>query len=53
MIMQLHTRSDETVIIEPKDVIIVEGIFVLEDIELRNLMDIKLLCRHRCRFTYN
>ncbi len=28
--------------IDPKDVIIVEGILVLEDIELRNLMDIKL-----------
>lgn len=38
----LHTRSDETVIIEPKDVIIIEGILVLENVELRNLMDIKL-----------
>ena len=28
--------------IDPKDVIIVEGILVLEDVELRNLMDIKL-----------
>lgn len=37
-----HTRSEETVIIEPKDVIIVEGILVLEDPELRDLMDIKL-----------
>jgi len=39
---ELHTRSDETVVIEPKDVIIVEGILVLEDVELRGLMDIKL-----------
>ena len=38
----LHTRSDETVLIEPKDVIILEGILVLEDERLRNLMDIKL-----------
>jgi len=38
----LHTRSEETVLIEPKDVIILEGILVLEDIRLRELMDIKL-----------
>lgn len=37
-----HTRSNETILIEPKDVIIIEGILVLEDVELRNLMDIKL-----------
>lgn len=38
----LHTRSEETVLIEPKDVIILEGILVLEDVRLRELMDIKL-----------
>ncbi|TWT09062.1 uridine kinase [Planomicrobium sp. CPCC 101079] len=38
----LHTRSEETVGIEPKDVIILEGILVLDDIRLRELMDIKL-----------
>ena len=38
----LHTRSTETVAIEPKDVIILEGILVLEDVNLRELMDIKL-----------
>jgi uridine kinase len=38
----LHTRSEETIIIEPKDVIILEGILVLEDARLRELMDIKL-----------
>ncbi|RNF40984.1 uridine kinase [Planococcus salinus] len=38
----LHTRSEETVLIEPKDVIILEGILVLEDQRLRDLMDIKL-----------
>ncbi|WP_243386234.1 uridine kinase [Bacillus kexueae] len=38
----LHTRSDEVIHVEPKDVIILEGILVLEDERLRNLMDIKL-----------
>ena len=38
----LHTRSSEVVEVEPKEVIIVEGILVLEDERLRNLMDIKL-----------
>jgi uridine kinase len=38
----MHTRSEEIIIEEPKDVIIVEGILVLEDDRLRDLMDIKL-----------
>lgn len=38
----LHTRSSEVIHVEPKDVIILEGILVLEDERLRNLMDIKL-----------
>lgn len=38
----LHTRSDQKIKIEPKDVIILEGILVLEDERLRDLMDIKL-----------
>ncbi|MBS4209018.1 uridine kinase [Bacillus sp. FJAT-50079] len=38
----MHTRSAETIHVEPKDVIILEGILVLEDVRLRNLMDIKL-----------
>ncbi|AGM98433.1 uridine kinase [Streptococcus iniae] len=37
-----HTRSDKTFRQDPQDVIIVEGILVLEDERLRNLMDIKL-----------
>lgn len=37
-----HTRSAETVRIDPKNVIILEGILVLEDARLRDLMDIKL-----------
>ncbi|WP_243290643.1 uridine kinase [Bacillus sp. FJAT-47783] len=38
----LHTRSEEVIHVEPKDVIILEGILVLEDERLRNLMDMKL-----------
>ncbi|MHC0035819.1 uridine kinase [Pseudoneobacillus sp. C159] len=38
----LHTRSDQVIHVEPRDVIILEGILVLEDERLRNLMDIKL-----------
>ncbi len=38
----LHTRSNQIIHVEPKDVIILEGILVLEDERLRNLMDIKL-----------
>ncbi|SRR5690606_27626779 len=39
---KLHTRSNEVVYVEPKDVIILEGILVLEDKRLRDLMDIKV-----------
>jgi len=38
----VHTRSDKIIPIEPKDVIILEGILILEDERLRNLMDIKV-----------
>ncbi|MBT2636422.1 MULTISPECIES: uridine kinase [unclassified Bacillus (in: firmicutes)] len=38
----VHTRSSEVVHVEPKDVIILEGILILEDERLRDLMDIKL-----------
>ncbi len=37
-----HTRSDQTIKVEPKDVIILEGIFALENEQLRNLMDVKI-----------
>ena len=37
-----HTRSKETIAFEPKDVIIVEGIFALENKTLRDLMDVKI-----------
>src|ERR687885_132593 len=35
---KIHTRSNETLLVEPKDVIILEGILVLEDKRLRDLM---------------
>lgn len=37
-----HTRSDEVFVQEPKEVIILEGILILEDKRLRDLMDIKV-----------
>ncbi|WAA10293.1 uridine kinase [Fervidibacillus albus] len=37
-----HTRSTKVIRVEPRHVIILEGILVLEDERLRNLMDIKL-----------
>ena len=37
-----HTRSSKTIVQEPKEVVILEGIMVLEDARLRDLMDIKI-----------
>lgn len=37
-----HTRSKEVVVQEPREVIIVEGILTLNDVRLRDLMDIKI-----------
>ncbi len=37
-----HNRSKETVRIEPRDVILLEGILVLADAKLRKLLDIKI-----------
>lgn len=37
-----HTRSTETITVEPKDVIIIEGIFALENEQLRQMMDVKV-----------
>ncbi|MEI3604095.1 uridine kinase [Pseudogracilibacillus sp. SE30717A] len=39
---KLHTRSEQVIKVEPKQVIIVEGILILEDPRLVELMDIKL-----------
>ncbi|MEE1306258.1 MAG: uridine kinase [Agathobacter sp.] len=38
----VHNRSKETVVVEPRKVLIVEGILALENEELRELMDIKI-----------
>ena len=38
----VHNRSDETVVIEPKRVIIVEGILIFADAALREEMDIRI-----------
>ena len=37
-----HNRSDETIRIEPRKVIIVEGILIFENQPLRDLMDIRI-----------
>ena len=37
-----HNRSNDTIRIDPKPVIIVEGILIFENDELRNLMDIRI-----------
>ena len=37
-----HNRSDDTIEIVPKGVIIVEGILIFENQELRDLMDVKI-----------
>lgn len=38
----IHNRSDETISITPRSIIILEGIMILEDKRLRDLMDIKI-----------
>ena len=38
----VHNRSNETIRIEPNKVIIVEGILIFENEQLRDLMDIKI-----------
>ena len=38
----VHNRSNETVRVEPNKVIVVEGILIFENQELRDLMDIKI-----------
>lgn len=38
----LHNRSNDTIHVEPKRVIIVEGIMIFVDPDLRSLMDIKI-----------
>jgi uridine kinase len=38
----IHNREEKTINVQPKEIIIIEGIMILEDARLRNLMDIKI-----------
>ena len=38
----IHNRAEETLRVESKDIIILEGIMILEDESLRDIMDIKI-----------
>lgn len=44
----IHTRSSDTLKKTPKPIVIVEGILVLENEELRNLMDMKVFVDCDC-----
>lgn len=37
-----HTRKKETVRVEPKDIVVLEGIMILVEPEIRNILDIKI-----------
>jgi uridine kinase len=39
---EIHNRKQETVKVEPKDIIILEGIMILVEAEIRKMLDIKL-----------
>ncbi|KGO14382.1 uridine kinase [Clostridium botulinum] len=39
---EAHNRKKETIKVEPRDIIIVEGILVLQDPKVRELLDIKI-----------
>lgn len=39
---KIHNRKQETIRVEPKDVIILEGMLILEDERIRDMMDIKV-----------
>lgn len=38
----LHNRAEETIHVEPRKVVIVEGILIFENKELRDLMDVRI-----------
>lgn len=38
----IHNRAKETVTVQPREIIIVEGILILEDERIRDLLDIKV-----------
>jgi uridine kinase len=39
---EVHNRKKETIPVEPREIVIVEGILVLEDESLRDMLDIKI-----------
>lgn len=39
---EVHNRKKETVSVEPKDIVIVEGIMILVEPEIRDMLDIKI-----------
>lgn len=39
---ETHNRKVETILVEPRDIIILEGILLLEDERIRDLLDIKI-----------
>lgn len=39
---EVHNRKKETILVEPKKIILVEGILILQEPEIRNLLDIKI-----------
>lgn len=39
---EIHNRKTETILVEPREIIIVEGILVLQEKELRDMLDIKI-----------
>lgn len=39
---EIHNRVKETIRVEPRDIIIVEGILVLQEKDIRDLLDIKI-----------
>ncbi|MBC8590662.1 uridine kinase [Lachnospiraceae bacterium NSJ-29] len=39
---ETHNRKSETIVVEPKDIIILEGILILYEKEIRDLLDIKI-----------
>ncbi|HEY8417824.1 MAG TPA: uridine kinase [Limnochordales bacterium] len=39
---KLHTRDPQTILVEPKDIVVVEGLMILWEPEIRKRLDIKL-----------
>lgn len=39
---EIHNRKEETMLVDPKEIIIIEGLLVFYDERIRNLLDIKI-----------